>query len=164
VDVVDRPSLDAVALVLYRAGPNGREVLTVRTLRPAAHFRTLRPQLLVEEIVAGVLEAGEVEEAAIRARAAAEAREEAGYVLEASAIQLLGGPFFVAAGILSEQIHLAVADVTGLTPLEPTGDGSPLEEGATRVWRPLSEALAACRRGDIQDAKTEIAFSRLDAM
>src|SRR5579872_3012214 len=56
VDVVDRPSLDAVAVVLHRAGDRGREVLTRRTLRPAAHFRSLRPQLSVEEVVAGVLE------------------------------------------------------------------------------------------------------------
>jgi ADP-ribose diphosphatase len=43
------------------------------------------------------------------------------------------------------------------------GDGSPLEEGADLRWRPLADAIAACERGDIEDAKTEIALRRLAA-
>src|SRR4051794_27556498 len=64
VDVVDRPTLDAVAILLYRKGAEGVEVLTRKQLRPAAYFRSQNPNaahdkrsfLYVEEIVAGVLE------------------------------------------------------------------------------------------------------------
>src|SRR4051812_17455143 len=40
VDVVDRPRLDAVAVLVHRQGDGGkREVLTRTNLRPAAYFR-----------------------------------------------------------------------------------------------------------------------------
>jgi ADP-ribose pyrophosphatase len=51
--------------------------------------------------------------------------------------------------------------VTDVTPEEPEGDGSPLEEGSQLHWRPIQEVLEACRRGDIPDAKTEVALTRL---
>ena len=41
------------------------------------------------------------------------------------------------------------------------GDGSPLEEGATLRWRVLDEAISACESGEIEDAKSELAFRRL---
>ena len=44
---------------------------------------------------------------------------------------------------------------------EPDGDGSPLEAAATIIDVSLADALAACREGDIRDAKTEIALRRL---
>jgi ADP-ribose pyrophosphatase len=43
------------------------------------------------------------------------------------------------------------------------GDGSPLEEGAVLEWRELASAIAACEAGEIEDAKTELAFRRLAA-
>ena len=42
VDVVDRPRLDAVAVLVYRRGASGLEVLTRKNLRPAAYFRAAR--------------------------------------------------------------------------------------------------------------------------
>ena len=39
VDVVDRPRLDAVAVLVYRRTEAGLEVLTRMNLRPAAYFR-----------------------------------------------------------------------------------------------------------------------------
>src|SRR5687768_5050649 len=39
VDVIDRPRLDAVAVLIHRATPRGVEVLTRQNLRPAAYFR-----------------------------------------------------------------------------------------------------------------------------
>src|SRR5687768_14195207 len=64
VDVIDRPKLDAIAVLIYRRGERGIEVLTRQALRPAAYFRkdkqTTVPDpgshLFVEEIVAGLLE------------------------------------------------------------------------------------------------------------
>jgi ADP-ribose pyrophosphatase len=175
IDVIDRPTLDAVAVCLYARTPSGVEVLTRRGLRPAAYFRrgktAVLPEaeyLLVEEIVAGVLEPGEIGLDALRRRAADEALEEAGIEVPAASLQPLGGPFFPLPGIVSEKIHLLAAEV----PRPPgasryaaphEGDGSPLEEGAVLEWRELAAAIAACERGEIEDAKTEIALRRLAA-
>jgi ADP-ribose pyrophosphatase len=173
IDVIDRPTLDAVAVCLWARGPAGVEVLTRRGLRPAAYFRrgkaTVFPEpeyLLVEELVAGVLEPGEVGLDALRRRAADEVREEAGLEVEPGRFETLGGPFFMLPGIASEKIHLVSAEVTrGTGPAvwsaPETGDGSPLEEGAELRWRPLGAAIEACERGEIEDAKTELALRRL---
>lgn len=173
IDVIDRPTLDAVAVCLWARGPAGVEVLTRRGLRPAAYFRrgktTVLPEgeyLLVEELVAGVLEPGETGLDALRRRAAAEVREEVGLDVAPEALEPLGGAFFMLPGIASEKIHLVAGEVTrGAGPAvcsaPEVGDGSPLEEGAELRWRPLGEAIAACERGDIEDAKTEVALRRL---
>ena len=173
IDVIDRPVLDAVAVCLWARGPAGIEVLTRRGLRPAAYFRrgktAVLPEpeyLLVEELVAGVLEPGEVGLDALRRRASDEVREEAGLEIEPSRFEPLGGPFFMLPGIASEKIHVMAAEVArGLGPpvwsAPETGDGSPLEEGAELRWRPLGAAVEACERGEIEDAKTELALRRL---
>jgi ADP-ribose pyrophosphatase len=173
VDVVDRPALDAVAVLVYRQRPGegGVEVLTRYNLRPAAYFRKDKAQpladgtshLWVEEIVAGLLEVTDTGEAGVLARAAIEVKEEAGFEVTAEQVRPLGGPFFLAPGILSEKVFPCAVDVTGIPPSVPQGDGSPLEEGASVRWRPLAELLAACRSGELQDAKTEVAATRLQA-
>lgn len=175
VDVVDRPRLDAVAVLVFRRGASGLEVLTRMNLRPAAYFRKdnrgamtvpdpASGYLRVEEIVAGLLEPEDKGEEGLRRRAAAEVHEEAGFNVKPEDIRLLGGAFFLAPGILSEKVFPAAVDVTELSPEEPEGDGSPLEEGTQLHWRPIQEVLDACRRGDIPDAKTEVALTRLLAL
>lgn len=169
VDVVDRPRLDAVAVLVYRRGASGLEVLTRKNLRPAAYFRKGKEMvvpdpvsyLLVEELVAGVMELEDKGEEGVRRRAVEEVREEAGYEVRPEEIRLLGGGFFVAPGILSEKVFPTAVDVTGKEAHEPQGDGSPLEEGTRLQWRPLPEVLAACRRGEVPDAKLEISITRL---
>jgi ADP-ribose pyrophosphatase len=175
IDVIDRPTLDAVAVVLWARTPRGVEVLTRRGLRPAAYFRrgqaTALPEpeyLLVEEIVAGVLEPGEVGPAALAARAAAEAHEEAGVAVAPGALRPLGGPFFLVPGIASEKVHLLEGEIgrfggDGLFEAPHEGDGSPLEEGALLGWRGLGEAIRACEAGEIADVKSELGFRRLAA-
>jgi ADP-ribose pyrophosphatase len=175
IDVIDRPTLDAVAVCLYARTPRGIEILTRRGLRPAAYFRRGRvavlpePEyLLVEELVAGVLEPGEVGLEALRHRGAEEVREEAGLEVDPAALEVLGGPFFPLPGIVSEKIHILAGEVARppwpeVSAAPHEGDGSPLEEGATLVWRELSAALGACERGEIEDAKTELALRRLAA-
>ncbi|BDG06976.1 NUDIX domain-containing protein [Anaeromyxobacter paludicola] len=173
IDVIDRPSFDAVAVCLYARGPAGWEVLTRAGLRPAALFRrgraTCLPEgeyLLLEELIAGVIEPGEVGLDALRRRAADEVREEAGLSLPPAAFEPLGAGFFMLPGIASEKIHLLCAEVPrGEAAAEQDapgdGDGSPLEEGARLRWRPLEAAVAACEAGEIEDAKTELALRRL---
>lgn len=174
IDVIDRPTLDAVALVLWARTPRGIEVLTRQGIRPAAYFRRLRtaalpePEyLLVEEIVAGVLETGELGVDALRHRAAEEALEEAGVRVAPAAIAPLGGAFFTVPGIASEKIHLMEVEVPFFGAADrpfdapSAGDGTPLEEGARLRWRELGAALRACEAGEIEDAKTELGFRRL---
>ncbi len=176
IDVIDRPTLDAVAVCLWARGPRGVEVLTRCGLRPAAYFRRGKapavPEgeyLLVEELVAGVLEPGEVGLPALRHRAAEEVREETGLDVPPSAFERIGGSFFMLPGIASEKLHLLFAEVArGDGPAEREapedgGDGSPLEEGALLRWRRLEDALVACDRGELEYAKTELAFRRLAA-
>jgi ADP-ribose pyrophosphatase len=169
VDVVDRPRLDAVAVLVWRRGVSGLEFLTRQNLRPAAYFRgektpvlaEPREWLFCEEIVAGLLEPSDLGEHAIRGRAVEEVYEEAGLRVEVDAVHHLGPPFFVAPGIISEKIFLTEVEVSGLVATEPQGDGSPLEEGAAISWRSLPSLQAALALGEIQDAKTELALNRL---
>ncbi len=175
IDVIDRPTLDAVAVCLWARTPRGVEVLTRRGLRPAAYFRRGKaaalpePEyLLVEEIVAGVLEPGERGLDALRRRGADEAHEEAGIDVAPERLEPLGGPFFLLPGISSEKIHLLACEVErgaaeGRHDAPHEGDGSPLEEGAVLEWRELGAAIAACEAGDIEDAQSELAFRRLAA-
>ncbi len=168
VDVVDRPKLDAVAVLVWRRGEGGLEFLTRQNLRPAAYFRSekspviaeSREWLFCEEIVAGLLEPSDAGERAIRARAVEEVHEEAGLRVEVDAVRHLGPPFFVAPGIISEKIYLTEVEVTGAVATEPEGDGSPMEEGAVMTWRSLASIQSALATGEIQDAKTELALNR----
>ncbi len=170
VDTVDRSGLDAVAVLLWRRGANTVEVLTRSVLRPAAYFRRFSglpahdAPLYFEEIVAGLIEADDHGRSGILRRAQIEIQEEAGISIGISQIHFLGPSLFVAPGILSERIHLTVADVTGCVEGIPLGDGSPLEEGALVRWRGVSELSAALHSGEIIDAKTEIAFLRFLAL
>lgn len=173
IDVVDRPALDAVAVCLWARTPRGVEVLLRRQLRPAVHFRAGRVRalpepeyLLFEELVAGVLEPGETGLEALRRRGAEEVREEAGIDVDPARLEVLGGPFYMLPGIISEKIHLLAVEVArgeaqGAFPAPAGGDGSPMEEGAELVWRGLDSAIAACEAGELEDAKTEVAFRRL---
>lgn len=168
VDVVDRPKLDAVAVLVWRRSAEGLEFLTRQTLRPAAYFRSgkvpvvpeTREWLFCEEIVAGLLEPSDEGERAVRARAAEEVHEEAGLRVDLDAVAHLGPPFFVAPGIISEKIFLTHVEVTGLEAGEPAGDGSPLEEGGALAWRTQESLTRALATGEIQDAKTELALTR----
>lgn len=175
IDVIDRPTLDAVALVIWARTARGVEVLTRHQLRAAAFFRRGRtaalpePEyLLIEEIVAGVLEPGELGAEALAHRASEEAREEAGLEIPAAAVRTLGGPYFPLPGIVSEKIHMLEAEVPrgdgpDVIDAPHEGDGSPLEEGSHLQWRTLADAVRACEAGEIEDAKTEIGFRRLAA-
>jgi ADP-ribose pyrophosphatase len=119
-----------------------------------------REHLFCEEIVAGLLEPTDQGEAGLRHRAAEEVFEEAGVRVAPAAVQLLGPPFFVAPGIISEKIFLAAVDVTGLVGQAPEGDGSPLEEGGVPTWRSPEGLADAITSGQVQDAKTELALAR----
>ena len=160
-DFVERPAgLDAVVLALYRRRNGEVEVL----LRSGTRVPLIlgrpepRPKFLFPELVAGIVEPND----AIARRAADEAMEEAGVRVPATSVATLGPPMFPTPGMCPEQFHFVCCEVAAdARASPPAGDGSPFEEGAELEWVGLEEALERCRRGEIQDLKTEVGLRRL---
>jgi ADP-ribose pyrophosphatase len=170
-DFVERPKgVDAVVLVLWRERDGVVEVLLREGLRPAAIYGRdparipipdARPYFLLTELVAGIIEEGEVGLPAVQRRAVDEAFEEAGVRLAPEDVTLLGPAMFPSPGMTGEKFWFASTRVPdGAAQQPPEGDGSPMEEGARVRWVEIEEALAACARGEIEDAKTELGLRR----
>ncbi|HEY8089619.1 MAG TPA: NUDIX hydrolase [Polyangiaceae bacterium] len=158
-DVAARNALDAVIMVAHFVQGGARQVFLRSAVRPPCALRPLPPAHdgSLWELPAGLVEPGEDPASA----AARELGEELGFVVEAHAMQPLGEWTFPAPGIIGER-HLTFAvAVDGMTRATPTEDGSTLERAAAILSLPLSEALEHCRRGEIRDAKTELALRRL---
>ena len=171
-DVLERPvGLDAVVVVVFTRARGRVEVLLRDGLRPGLvvgraggpiPVPDARRYLLFTEVVAGIVEAEDRGEEGVRRRAALEVAEEAGFAVEADEVTLLGAPCFLAPGTLPEKVWLASVEVRAPEAQSaPDGDGSPMEEGAETRWMGLDEAIAACVRGEIEDAKTELILRRL---
>lgn len=169
-DVVERPmGRDAVVLAIWHRVAGRVEVLLREGLRIPLLFASGTPAPdapppRFAELVAGIIEAGEEDEAAIRRRAAAEALEEAGLTIAPEAVTMLGAVTFPTPGMCPERFVLAACEIDDhqrAHAVLPEGDGSPFEEGARLVWRELDEAIAACVRGEIPDLKTECTLRRL---
>jgi ADP-ribose pyrophosphatase len=186
-DAVERPpGYDAVAVVAFDKVEGGApRVLLRRCLRPVVHLRPPEtapvappmdpgwpgaatdgagPRFFVWELVAGVLEPGDVGEAGVRRRAIEELHEEAGLTVAPDELLSLGAPIFPSPGVLTEAVYLFAVE----TPLDARlpedalpGDGSPMEDCPRVAVVGLGEALARCREGRIRDAKTEVALHRL---
>jgi ADP-ribose pyrophosphatase len=173
-DFVERPKgIDAVVVALWRAAadsPSGSvEVLVRDGLRPALFYgrpadrvpvADERERFLCTEVVAGIIEEGEVGMAAIRQRAAEEAWEEAGVRVRPDEFESLGSSF-PTPGMAAEMFWFVAAQVRPGGESPPPGDGSPMEEGAATRWLPLDEAIRRCVAGEIEDAKTELVLRRL---
>jgi len=172
-DIVDRAALDAVVMVLHRSGPSGPEVCIRSSLRPPLGVRSGDEGDYVSvlwEVPAGLIEP---EEAAgvsvdgvlpgVRSCAARETLEETGYVVPEERFAPLGRMTYLSPGVLAERLHYVSASLDGCTVGAPTLDGSPVEEGSALLFVSLAEAIAAIDRGDIQDAKTEVALRRFVA-
>ena len=173
-ELVDRPAhgTDAVVVGLWRrnSADQNIEVLLRKGLRPALRFGRdparlavpdRAPYLLLYEVVAGILENEDRGPEGIKRRAVQEAWEEAGVRLSEADIEPLGAPIFPSPGMSPEAFHLVCAEVKE-SESEPSGDGSPMEHGAKLLWLSLSEALALCQRGEVEDAKTEVLLHRLE--
>ena len=89
-----------------------------------------------------------------------ELMEELGFEVDKSQLLPLGPSVFPAAGICAERhfyFHVAVDPNQRRAPLH---DGSPLEAFGEVIDVPLSNALAWCTDGSIEDGKTEIGLRR----
>lgn len=170
-DSIVRPyGQDAVVVAIYARQGARVQVLVRDGMRPALVFGRQPaaaplpeppPGLFVTELVAGILETGDHGEAGLRARAAAEVLEEAGYVVDPAAIVLLGAGMYPAPGLLIEKFYFVAVEVDPAAQVPLAGDGSPMEEGATTRWLDLDDAIAACVRGEITCLKTESGLRRL---
>jgi ADP-ribose pyrophosphatase len=173
-DVVSRSRTDAVAVVLYDVRRDGvgraRPWVALKAgVRPPVwlrrHARLVQPDArtydVLLEVVAGMLEESDGGPGGVERRAAHEAREEAGVAVDARDVEPLGAEAFASPGVADEKVHFRAARAALDGTLAPTGDGSEMEAGGGVVVMPLDEALAACRRGEIPDMKTEVALARL---
>jgi ADP-ribose diphosphatase len=167
-DGVIRPyGQDAVVVAIYS---RDHQVLVRDGLRPVlalgrdparAPLPEPPPGLFLTELVAGIIEVSDRGELGLRTRAAHEVFEEAGFVVEPSAIAVLGAGALPSPGCLVEKFYFMAVEVDPAAQQPLGGDGSPMEEGARTRWLPLEVAIAACVRGDITDLKTELGLRRL---
>ncbi len=169
-DAVVRPyGQDAVVVVVFARTARGVEILVRHCLRPAlvmgrdparAPLPEQRPGLFLTELVAGIVEEGDQGEAGLKARAAHEVLEEAGFLVEQDKVMLMGAGMFPSPGCLVEKFYFAAVEVDPATQQALAGDGSPMEEGARTAWLLLDDAIAACRAGALTDLKTELGLRR----
>jgi ADP-ribose pyrophosphatase len=170
-DFIVRPKgIDAVVVAVYARKDGRVRVLLRDGLRLPLHVG--RPEgeppipdrqgyLFFREVVAGIVEHDDRGEDGLRRRAALEVAEEAGFHVAPAAVELLGAGTFPSPGAMAEKFWLACVEVDPEAAVTAEGDGSPMEEGARIEWLDLDEAILACVRGDIEDAKTEIVLRRL---
>jgi len=159
-DVLDRRAIDAAVIAAHHEVDGRVHVWLRSSVRPPLALRGPAPiamSAVLWELPAGLVEPGERPAEA----AARELGEELGFDVPEGALVPLGPPAFPAPGFVGE-VHLYFhVRVDPARRREPGGDGSPLEDGATLIAVPLEAALEACRRGQIPDAKTELALRRL---
>jgi ADP-ribose pyrophosphatase len=168
-DEIDRRSIDAVVIVAHYVAGHERRVFLRSALRPPVYFRDAsRPPTPLRdnprglwELPAGLIDAGEhgTEDPAVAA--ARELHEEVGFTVTKEAMRMLGPSTYPAPGIMAERHFYFEVTVDPDTRAEPKLDGSALEKHGVVVDVGVAEGLAMCARGDIEDAKTELALRRL---
>jgi ADP-ribose pyrophosphatase len=170
-DSIARPyGQDAVVVAVHARDAAGTRVLVRAGLRPPVVFARDpalaplpegTPEMFVTELVAGIIETTDRGEAGLRARAAAEVLEEAGFRVSPDDVVVLGAGAYPAPGAMIEKFYFCAVEVDPAAQQPLAGDGSPMEEGATTRWLGLDDAIAACMRGEIYDLKTELGLRRL---
>lgn len=170
--LVERPLLDAVAIVLFRRRAAGVEVVLRSQLRPPLSFRHAYAVPLAAEgtgavqweIPAGLVEPGEAGPAGLFERASAETAEEVGIALPPARFAQLGEPSSLSPGLIAEKLFFVFAEVRDDDRrCTATGDGHPVEEGSRSLFVSLADALRAIDDGLVHDVKTEIGLRRLRA-
>jgi ADP-ribose pyrophosphatase len=167
---VDRASLDAVVIVPHFRNANGLHYVVLRSaLRPPPFLRPLEIRPVPEkdslgelwEVPAGLIETSEQTPEGIIRCARRELLEETGYDVPLSGIESLGASAFPCPGVIGERHFYFHAVVDPAKQRPPPEDGSVLERAARIESVLLDVALEACRHGEIEDAKTELALRRL---
>jgi ADP-ribose pyrophosphatase len=161
-DILERRALDACIMVAHHVRDGAVHVYLRSAVRPPVALRPIAPSAsgLLWEVPAGLVEPGESPVAA----AVRELDEELGFTVRPEDLVPLGPWSVPAPGFIGEIHHTFHVRVDPTTQRTPGGDGSPLERDARILSIPLAAALDACRRGDVRDAKTELALRRLAEM
>jgi ADP-ribose pyrophosphatase len=169
-DVVDRNALDAVVIAAHFVASDGTPRVFLRSaFRPPLTLRERAHSPLPEEacdghlweLPAGLVEAAEQSATGVVQAAQRELLEELGFEVGVEALSPLGHSTFPAPGMVAERHFYFEVRVDPLVRREPELDGSPLEHFGSVIELPLREALDLCRKGVIEDAKTELALRRL---
>lgn len=168
-DIVHRQPLDAVVIAAHYRSVGERRVFIRSSIRPPIYYRTPvdtesmrtggRGQLW--ELPAGLVEPEEEGEEGLRAAAMRELHEEVGFRPDGGRLSTLGGAAYPCPGVIAERLFFFDIEVDPATRLDPPLDGSALERFGEVVDLPLSLALSLCRRGEIDDLKTEVGLRRL---
>jgi ADP-ribose pyrophosphatase len=157
-DAATREGIDAVVILAWhRVGSERRVFLRSAVRVPLALREGMTAQdYNMWEVPAGIIDAGETPtEAAVR-----ELGEELGFQVEPSRLEALGDWTWPCPGLIAERHYYFMIDLTGEPQGLPTEDGSPLERAASIVDLSIDELLVRCRRGELHDAKTELAIRR----
>ncbi len=169
-DCADRSRMDAVVVVPHYRSDDGQVMVVLRSaLRPPVFARPEDVRPVTEkdslgelwEVPAGLVEASERSERGLRECAARELFEETGLEVAVDAVEPLGPSTFPTPGLIGERHFFFHARVDPKKRVPPPEDGSTLEHAAALVDVTLEEALAGCRAGEVEDAKTELALRRL---
>jgi ADP-ribose pyrophosphatase len=169
-DTIDRGRLDAVVIAAHFRGAGGRREVFLRSaLRPPVALRARDVSPVVEkdtlgalwELPAGLVELDERTPEGLRRCAARELLEEVGIEVDAGAVRPLGPSGFPAPGVIGERHFFFHVEVDPSRARAPTEDGSALERHAKVCAVPVDHAIDLCRRGVIEDEKTELALRRL---
>jgi ADP-ribose pyrophosphatase len=168
--IVLRGRLDAIVVVPHFQAPSGERMVVLRSaLRPPVALRPMESRPIEEraslgelwEVPAGLVEPDELSPEGLRRCAARELFEETGFRVDVAEIRDLGPSMFPAPALIGERHFYFHAVIDPSAGVAPTEDGSVLERQAELCIVPLELALEACRTGEIEDLKTELALRRL---
>ncbi len=167
-DEVGRRALDAAVIAAhFRTSEGVRHVYLRSAVRPPVASRSAfatheAPHTgSLWELPAGLVEPDENRPGGAPQTARRELHEELGFEVDVDRVRALGPSTFPTPGVLAERHFFFEVEVDPTRRGEPVLDGSALEVGAAIVDLPVGEALELCRRGIIEDSKTELGLRRL---
>jgi ADP-ribose pyrophosphatase len=167
-DELARRAIDAVIIAAHFQRDGRHWVYLRSALRPPLRFRdaTRSPTGTGEsgalwELPAGLIEPGEQSARGVLEAGRRELWEELGFDVQASDLLPLGPAAWPCPGVMCERHFFLHLPVRPELRAEPALDGSALERHGRVIALPLSDALALCRAGRIEDAKTELGLRRL---
>jgi ADP-ribose pyrophosphatase len=171
LDAVHREALDAVVMAAHFADRDNRRFVYLRsavrpalTLRdPGRHLEAHPPgEAGLWELPAGLVETEQQgSEEGVALTAQRELQEELGFSVPLARLRPLGPSIYPTPAIIAERHYFFEVEVDPAARTEPTLDGLPLERSGVVVAVELSQALAMCARGEIQESKTELGLRRL---